>query len=53
MAKIQEAMDRLYKNIYVCKKCQTKIRASPIRILGGKVKCRKCKKSTFRPIKKK
>jgi predicted Zn finger-like uncharacterized protein len=53
MAKIIEATNRLFKNVFVCKKCQTKIRANPIRILEGKVKCRKCKKRAFRPIKKK
>ncbi len=53
MAKIPEAQKRLFKNIFVCKKCQTKIRADPQKILKGKVKCRKCKKKAFRPIKKK
>jgi len=52
MAKIQEATNRLFKNIFVCKKCQSKIRAEPQKILKGKVKCRKCKKSAFRPLKK-
>ncbi len=52
MAKIQEASNRLYKNVFVCKKCQSKIRAEPQKILKGKVKCRKCKKSAFRPLKK-
>jgi len=53
MAKIPEAQKRLFKNIFVCKKCQTKIRADPQKILKGKVKCRKCKKKAFRPLKKK
>jgi predicted Zn finger-like uncharacterized protein len=53
MAKIPEAQNRLFKNVFVCKKCQTKIKSSPIRILEGKVKCRKCKKKAFRSIKKK
>ena len=53
MAKIPEAQNRLFKNVFVCKKCQTKIKSSPIRILEGKVKCRKCNKKAFRPIKKK
>jgi hypothetical protein len=29
------------------------MKANPIRILEGKIKCRKCKKKAFRPIKKK
>ncbi|MBA7494853.1 hypothetical protein ES702_05431 [subsurface metagenome] len=53
MAKIPEAQRRLFKNVYVCKKCKTKIRADPQKILKGKIKCRKCKKSAFRPLKKK
>jgi ribosomal protein L40E len=53
MAKIKEASNRLFKNIFVCKKCQSKIRAEPQKILKGKVKCRKCKKNAFRPLKKK
>ena len=53
MAKIPEAQNRLFKNVFVCKKCKTKIRAEPQKILKGKIKCRKCKKSSFRPLKKK
>ena len=53
MAKIIEAQNRLFKNVFVCKKCQTKMKANPLRILEGKVKCRKRKKRAFRPIKKK
>ncbi|MFH1626589.1 MAG: hypothetical protein ABH971_00570 [bacterium] len=53
MAKIQEAQDRMFKNVFVCKKCQTKIRSDPQKILKGKVRCRKCKKTAFRPLKKK
>jgi hypothetical protein len=53
MAKIKEAHNRIFKNVYVCKKCRTKIRSDPQKILKGKVKCRKCKKSAFRPLKKK
>ncbi|MEK6897821.1 MAG: hypothetical protein AABX28_00515 [Nanoarchaeota archaeon] len=53
MAKILEAMNRLYKNVFVCKNCNSKIRAGPIKILEGKVKCRKCKKRAFGPLRKK
>lgn len=53
MAKILEATNRLYKNMFVCKKCKTKIRADPQKILKGEVRCRKCKKRVFRPLKKK
>jgi predicted Zn finger-like uncharacterized protein len=53
MAKIPEATNRLFKNIFVCKNCKSKIRSEPLKILGGKVKCRKCGKKEFRPLKRK
>ncbi len=53
MAKIPEAQARMFKNVFVCKSCQSKIRADPQRILKGKVKCRKCKKRAFRPLRRK
>jgi DNA replicative helicase MCM subunit Mcm2 (Cdc46/Mcm family) len=53
MAKILEAQNRMFKNVFVCKKCQSKIRADPQKILKEKVKCRKCKKKSFRALKKK
>jgi ribosomal protein L40E len=53
MAKIVEASNRLFKNVHVCKNCRTKMKADPQKILKGKVKCRKCGKNAFRPIKKK
>jgi len=53
MAKIQEAQNRMFKNVFVCKSCHAKIKAHPEKILKGKVKCRKCKRSSFRPLRKK
>jgi len=53
MAKIPEAQNRLFKNVFVCKSCHSKIKADPQKILKGKIKCRKCKKSAFRPLRKK
>jgi len=53
MAKIKEAQNRMFKDVFVCKNCQTKIRADPQKIIKGKVRCRKCKKRAFRPLKKK
>ena len=51
--KIPEAQNRLFKNIFVCKKCHLRIRSSPVRVIEGKVKCRKCKKKSLRPLRKK
>ncbi len=53
MAKIPEATNRLFKNVFVCKSCHAKTKANPEKILKGKVRCRKCKKSAFRPLRKK
>ncbi|HLC77519.1 MAG TPA: 50S ribosomal protein L40e [Candidatus Nanoarchaeia archaeon] len=53
MAKIPEAQKRLFKNVFVCKSCQAKVRADAQKIIKGKVKCRKCKRRTFRPLRKK
>lgn len=53
MAKIPEADARMFKNIFVCRKCKSKIRASPMKITSGKVVCRKCGAKTLRPVRKK
>jgi DNA-directed RNA polymerase subunit RPC12/RpoP len=53
MAKIKEAFDRLYKNVFICKNCSRKIRANPRKIIEGKVRCRYCGKKAFRPVRKK
>lgn len=53
MAKIPEALKRMFKNVFVCRNCSTKIRSEPRKILEGKVKCRRCKGRVFRPIRKK
>jgi len=51
--KLPAAQARLFKNIFVCKKCKSKVRADPRKIIENKVRCRKCLKRSFRPIRKK
>ena len=51
--KILVASNRLYKNVFICKNCSRKMKVEPLKILEGKVKCRKCGKKDFRPVKKK
>jgi hypothetical protein len=51
--KIPVAQARLFKNVFVCKNCSSKIRADPRKILDKKVRCRKCLGKEFRPIRKK
>jgi len=53
MAKIPEAQSRLFGNIFICKNCNSRVRADPRKIIEGKVKCRKCQKRAFRTTRKK
>ena len=52
-AKLPAAQARMFKNIFICKKCKAKLRTEPRKILEKKVRCRKCLGKAFRPIKKK
>ena len=36
------AFNRIYERVWVCMKCNAKIRADAGKIKVGKVKCRKC-----------
>ena len=53
MAKFKEAEARIFKGVFVCRKCKTKIRAPPMKVQQGKISCRKCRSKALRPIKKK
>ena len=53
MVKYAEADSRLFKNIFVCRRCKSKIRAPNMKVLAGKVKCRKCNTSELRVKRKK
>ncbi len=53
MAKFPEAEARFFHNIFVCRKCKTKIRAPNIKVIEGKVSCRKCGSKALRPVRKK
>ncbi len=52
MVKFPEAQGRIFKNIFVCKRCKTKIRSNPQKILKKEVKCRKCGSKVFRALRK-
>ena len=49
----KEAEARFLRNIFVCRKCKSKIRAPNIKVINGKVKCRKCDSYVLRPKRKK
>jgi hypothetical protein len=53
MAKIPAAQSRMFKNVFVCKRCSTKMRTAARKVAEGKARCRKCRRKAFRPISKK
>jgi ribosomal protein L40E len=53
MVKFAEAEARKFHNIFVCKKCSAKIRAPNLKVLAGKVRCRKCGSKSLRTMRKK
>jgi DNA-directed RNA polymerase subunit RPC12/RpoP len=53
MAKFEEAENRLYKNVFVCKRCKSKIKAPNLQVIAGKIKCRKCNSKSLRKVRKK
>lgn len=53
MGKFPEAAARLLDNIFVCRRCKSKVRTTNLRVLKGEVRCRKCSSKTLRPAKKK
>jgi len=52
MAIFEEAEKRLYKNIYICKKCESKTRVPINKVLNGKAVCRSCSSKFLRPVRK-
>jgi len=52
MAKLAVAQARLFKNVFLCKNCGTKMKVDGKKIIQGKVKCRRCNKKAFRAMKK-
>lgn len=53
MAKIAAAQARIFKNIFICRHCNAKMRSEARKIITGKVKCRKCGGTAFKPKRKK
>lgn len=50
MGTFPEAEARMYKNVYVCKECESKTRTSINKVLAGKAVCRACKSKKLRPV---
>ena len=53
MVKVPAAQARLFKNVFVCKKCGSKIKAEARKVIEVKIKCRRCKSKALRPKSKK
>jgi len=53
MVKFPEAINRLLKDVFVCRNCKTKLRTSPLKVLQKSIVCRRCGKKAFRPIRRK
>ncbi|MFA5141550.1 MAG: hypothetical protein WC471_01100 [Candidatus Woesearchaeota archaeon] len=53
MVKFPEAQARKYKDIFVCRRCKSKLRASNMKVLQGKISCRKCSGKALRAVRKK
>ena len=53
MAKFDEAAARKFTNIFICRKCKSKVRAPNLQVLAGKITCRKCGTKALKPKRKK
>lgn len=53
MVRFPEAESRIFKDVFVCRKCKSKIRSTNMKVIQGVTKCRKCGSKALRPIKKK
>ncbi len=53
MVKFKEAEARHFKNMFVCLRCKSKVRAPTLKVLAGKIRCRKCNSKDLRPVRKK
>ncbi|MEM0231011.1 MAG: 50S ribosomal protein L40e [Candidatus Woesearchaeota archaeon] len=51
--KFPEAEARLFKNVFVCRKCKSKVRAPMMKVLAKKVSCRRCGSKALKPVRKK
>jgi hypothetical protein len=51
--KLPVTQARLFKDMFVCRHCKAKVRADARRIIEKKVRCRKCLRKDFRPVRKK
>lgn len=53
MTRFPEAELRIFRNVFVCRRCKSKLHSPGMKIVQGKVRCRKCGAGTLRPLRKK
>ena len=53
MVKFPEANKRLFGNVFVCRKCKTKMITDPAKVRKGRIMCKKCNSTALRPVRKK
>ena len=53
MVKFPEAEVRRFRNVFICRKCKTKIKSPNMKIIEGKVSCRACGSRMFKAVRKK
>lgn len=46
--KIEAAFNRIYNRMFVCMRCNAKMRADTLKVKAGVIKCRKCKSKELR-----
>ena len=50
MATFPQAENRLFKNVYICRKCESKTKIPINKVLANKAVCRKCGNKQVRPV---
>jgi ribosomal protein L40E len=53
MVRFPEASQRMFKNVFICRKCKHKQRTTPLKVLNKAIICKHCGGKTFRAAKKK
>ncbi|HLD34002.1 MAG TPA: 50S ribosomal protein L40e [Candidatus Nanoarchaeia archaeon] len=53
MAKFEEAIARMFRDVFVCRKCTHKVHAPSMKVSQGLVKCRNCGSRILRPRRRK
>ena len=50
--RIPEAEERLFNRVFICMRCGSRMKADLMKVKAKKIKCRRCRHKTLRPISK-